>query len=720
LTERPASRLPRRDLLRAVVVLAGAPLTGACGESQSSSATQPQSNYFPQSVASGDPRPTSVVLWTRCHDPARPDDDLELRLELSLDAEFTVLVELAESSSATLLAQASAGGCIKVRLDGLEPGRHYFYRFIYAPVPGQAHYSRTGRTRTALDPNSSEPVRFGVISCQDFAGKRYHALAHLAQQTLDFVVHLGDYVYETIDDPSFQSPTPDREVRFSAPEEALDRDGNLAARSLGNYRDLYRTYRGDPDLQRLHELFPMIVIPDDHEFSNDCYGARANYSDGREDELDLERRHNADRAWVEYMPVDYVEEPASAFDESGEFPGNLRIYRSFVFGRQLELVLTDLRRYRPDHVVPENALPGLVFMSEGQALDLLGEVPEDAVAYVDVDAEEHAATRALARDVAAAQGFEPAAIGGLISLPWLNALLSAAGAEPLELDPAILAHGYAYHQLLKTQQYTTLGARYLVAEAPFLALAKLRFEATDGGSESLLGAEQKSWFLRTLKASSRTWKVWGNEYTLMRRRIDLREVTLAPAELQTRIVLTTEDWDGAPNERDALLQELGSIPNVVAFTGDLHAFFAGTPHASEDEDARIVEFVAGSVSSTTWLTGIERTIASDPSLPPQAALLASFVDRLLMDSETRPNPHIGYLDLKRNGFALVEAREDALHATLHLIDDALLPLKASQLPESLANLFEVVEFRVPEGAAELERLIDGNWRRWERATRTWV
>jgi alkaline phosphatase D len=701
------------------VVLAGSPLASACGESQSPAAAQPHSTYFPQSVASGDPRATSVVLWTRCHDPARPNDDLELRLEVALDAEFDVLLELAESSGVTLLAEASAGGCVKVRLDGLEPGRHYFYRFIYT-LEGQPHRSRIGRTRTAPEPDAVENVRFGVISCQDFAGKRYHVLAHLAQQAIDFVVHLGDYVYETVDDPSFQSPTPDREVRFSAPEEALDRAGNLAARSLGNYRDLYRTYRGDPDLQRLHELFPMIVIPDDHEFSNDCYGARANYSEGREDELDLERRHNADRAWVEYMPVDYTEEPASAFDESAEFPDNLRIYRSFVFGRQLELVLTDLRRYRPDHLVPENALPGAVFMSERQARDLLGEVPEDTVPYVDLDAEEYAATRALARDVASSQGFEPDAIAGLISLPWLNGVLETAGAETLELNAETLEHGYAYHQLLKAQQYTSLGARYLVAEAPFLALAKLRFEASDGASESLLGSEQKAWFLRTLKASSRTWKVWGNEYTLMRRRIDLREVTLAPPELQTRILLTTEDWDGAPNERDALLEELGGIPNVVAFTGDLHAFFAGTPHAAKDERARIVEFVAGSVSSTTWLTGIERTIASDPTLPPQAALLASFVDRLLMDSETRPNPHIGYVDLRRNGFALVEAREDALLATLHLIDDALLPLKSAQLPGSLANLFEAVEFRVPAGAAELERLIDGNWRRWERATRTWV
>jgi alkaline phosphatase D len=720
LTDRSHPHLPRRDLLRAVVVLAGAPLAGACAEDSSLPAAQPASGYFPQSVASGDPRPHSVVLWTRCHDAARPNDDLELQLEVSLDAEFSLPLAIGASSSVTVLAQASAGGCVKVRVDGLEPGQHYFYRFSYAPDAGVAHRSRTGRTRTAPHPDSAENVRFGVISCQDFAGKRYHALAHLAEQAIEFVVHLGDYVYETVDDPSFQNPTADREVRFSAPEEALDRSGNLAARSLGNYRDLYRAYRRDPDLQRLHERFPMIVIPDDHEFSNDCYGARANYSDGREDELDLERRRNADRAWVEYMPVDYVEEPARALDQTAEFPEDLRIYRSFVFGRQLELVLTDLRRYRPDHLVPENALPGAVFMSQRQAGEVLGEVPADAVAYIDLDSDDHAATRALAREIAAAQGFEPDAIGGLVSLPWLNRLLETAGVETLGVDAAALEHGYAYHQLLKTQQYASLGARYVVAEAPFLALAKLRYQESDGASEALLGSQQKAWFLRTLKDSTRTWKVWGNEYTLMRRRIDLREVTLAPAELQTQIVLTAEDWDGAPNERDALLEELADVPNVVAFTGDLHAFFAGTPHATNDEDARIVEFVAGSVSSTTWLTGIERAIQSDPTLPPQAALIAGFVDRLLLDAETRPNPHIGYLDLRRNGFAVVEAREDALHATLHLIDDVLLPLKSADLPGPLASLFEAVAFRVPAGSAELERLIDGNWRRWERTTQTWV
>lgn len=703
------------------MVLAGGPLAAACGGDAESDSAAASVVYFPQSVASGDPRPNSVVLWTRCFDPERASDDLELRLEVSLDADFAVLLELEGLTAATLAAQASAGGCVKVRLAGLEPGTRYFYRFVYSPAPGVKRYSRVGRTRTAPHPDSPEPVRFGVISCQDFAGKRYHALAHLAQQTIDFVVHLGDYVYETIDDPSFQSPTADRRVRFSAPEEAIDRGGNLAARSLGNYRDLYRTYRSDPDLQRLHELFAMIAIPDDHEFSNDCYGARANYSDGREDELDLERRRNADRAWIEYMPVDFVVEPAQALDDAAEFPADLRIHRSFVFGRHLELVLTDLRRYRPDHLVPENAFPGAVFMSERQARDVLGEVPADAVAYVDLDTDDHGATRRVARELAATQGFEPDSLGGLVSVPWLNGLLAAGGAEPVAApDDPTLERGYAYHQLLKTQQHASLGARYLVAEAPFLSLAELRFQESGGASEALLGSDQKAWFLGTLSNSTRTWKVWGNEYTLMRRRIDLREVTLAPAELQTRILLTAEDWDGAPHERDALLERLGSIPNVVAFTGDLHAFFAGTPHASHDDNARIVEFVAGSVSSTTWLTGIERVIQSDPTLPPQAALLAGLVDRLLTDTETRPNPHIGYVDLRRNGFAVAEAREEALQATLYLIDDALLALKTEQLPGPLADSFEAVEFRVPAGEAELERLVDGSWRRWERATQTWV
>ena len=98
-----------------------------------------------------------------------------------------------------------------------------------------------------------------------------------------------------------------------------------AAQSLDNYRDLYRIYRGDKDLQAVHETLAMIAIPDDHEYSDDCWGANATYFDGKSDEHDLKRRANADQAWFEYMPVDYPTDADFVFDPAAAFPDSTRL-----------------------------------------------------------------------------------------------------------------------------------------------------------------------------------------------------------------------------------------------------------------------------------------------------------------------------------------------------------------------------------------------------------
>jgi alkaline phosphatase D len=713
------TRLARRDFLRAIVVVAGPAVVAGCADPD---ITPEQQGFFPQSVASGDPRPTSVVLWTRAIDPGHEDADQTLELVVATDAALSEAVELEGGAALELVATAEAGGCVKVRVEGLTPGTTYYYRFTLVRG-GERFHSRVGRTRTAPDPEAGDTVRFAVVSCQDYGGKYFHAYRHVAEKELDFVLHLGDYVYETIGDPSFQSDDAERQVTFSAPDEALSFGASsfLAAHSLGNYRDLYRTYRSDPDLKRAHELFPFVAIPDDHEFSNDCYGAHANYTDGRENEEDFERRRAADRAWFEYMPVDYVESPASALDETSEFPEDFRVHRSFVFGSNLELVLTDLRRYRPDHVVPEDAFPGAVFLSEAEAEDILGGVPDDAVPYVDIDADDWADVRATLRDVAPAQGFDAASIAGLLSVPWINGVVAAAGeGAPLDAEDESLERGYAYHQLLKIAAFSAQGARYLVAERPFRALAAKRFEATDGASERLMGDEQRAWFVSTLTASTRTWKVWGNEYTLMRRAIDLTPVEAAPPEFRQRLLLTAEDWDGAPNERNALLEDLAGVENIVAVTGDLHAFFAGTPHADDAPETRIVELVAGSVSSTTWQTGIQRAVEQTPEIPPETALLAQLVGVLLAAKDTRPNPHVGWYDLERNGYAVVTATADTLELSAYFIEDELVATPPNGLTRSLDELFTETRFRVAAGVRELERLLDGEWKRWDRDTLAWI
>lgn len=713
-----AAPVPRRRFLAAIATAATGQTLVACNGDPPPDPVD-AALYFPQSVASGDPRPESVVLWTRYLDPDG-GDEAELELEVSRDVDFSDRVELDGAPRLSLVARADADFCVKVRVTELEPGTTYYYRFS-ASLTGERRVSRTGRTRTAPAPDADTPVRFAVISCQDYGGRYYHVLAHLAEQDVDFVVHLGDYVYETTGDPSFQEGSAERQVVFGDESSAIDRDGYFAARSLDNYRDLYRVCRSDRDLQLVHERFPIIAVWDDHEFSNDSHGAESTYLDGREPELDLERRRNADQAWFEYMPVDFDSAPSRAFEPELQFPDDFAIHRSFVFGRHVELVMTDLRRYRPDHLVAEDAFPGAVFADANALAEVRLDEPEYEVPYVDVGTFAGGVYRDALRELAVDLDFDASRVDGLLSIPWINSTLEGAGrSEPAAISEGDAeGRGYAYHQLLKTAPYGSLGARYLVAERPFHALSAVRFRESDGGSERLMGESQRAWFLETMRASTRSYKVWGNGFTLMSRAIDLSGVTIAPPEMQQRLLITAEDWDGAPNERDELLGALAGVDDIVVFSGDIHAFFAGTPHERGAPDTPVVEFVCGSVSSTTWARGIESAIEQEPSIPPGTALLARAVGNLLVDSDRRPNPHLAHSDLEKNGYALVEADGERLSTTFYAVDPLVLVEPQSALAEPLDSYFDAIEFRVPRGSRALERRTGDAWERWDPEAFSW-
>ncbi len=718
----------RRNFLKFSVLALGVP---ACyGETAEPGllSDDDSARYFPQSVASGDPRPDSVVLWVRALDPEAPEAESQLELVLATDEAMTQTVALSGDAQAMVTA-ADTDHCLMVRVGGLEPATTYYYRFRYRKLSGVAQ-SRLGRTRTAPAPDATEPVRFAVMSCQDFGGKYFHVARHIAEQDVDFVLHLGDYVYETVGDPSFQSVTDERRVVFSKPKEALtlrrNDDTFLAARSLSNYRDLYKTYRSDQDLQALHERHPIIAIWDDHEFSDDCHGDVATYRDGTEDEASPERRAAADQAWSEYMPVDYTPrtddsgDVATKLDKAAKFPDNFSIYRSFVFGQNLELVLTDLRRFRPDHLVPEDAPPGAVFMTAAEVEAILEESPPDLVPYVDLDTFGGGAYQQVLQQHADALAVTTDSLTGNSSAVWINsalATLAAAGVdvpETIDLEDPALARGYAYHCLLKTQQFSRVGARYAVAVRPFEALAKKLWQQTEGQSENLMGAAQRAWFLKTLRDSTRTFKIWGSEIALQSRHIDLSEIASAPAELRTRITISTEDWDGFPNERRALLKELSNAGNVVVLSGDLHCFFAGTPYVEGDEEQRVVEVTTSSVSSTTWKDGIAATLTEGGMVPEAVLALAQNIELLLGNTSLRPNPHLAFQNLGRNGYSVVEVGPRDVSFNLRSIASKHVGTAPTALKQDLDDLFDSELFRTRRDSAELEHEEDGEYLTWSR------
>ncbi len=701
----------RREILKLSVVAAGA-LPAACYRSGNASGSLPEEEsalYFPQSVASGDPRPESVVLWTRVVDEERAGESLSVSLLVALDAGFEQPLSLG-AEAPVLVADRVADHCVHVRISGLTPGTTYYYRFQYLTTHGLAE-TRVGRTRTAPAPDADVNVKFGVICCQDYDGKYYHVHRHLAEQDVDFVLHLGDYVYESVGDPSFQAGSEERTTRFSAPDEALElsrgEDSSFfAALSLSNYRDLYKTYRSDPDLQALHERHPMIAIWDDHEFSDDSHGDVATYQDGRVDEASPERRAAADQAWFDYMPVDYDSPPASGLDAAKTFPDNFAIYRGFTFGQHLELLVTDLRRFRPDHLVPEDASPGLIFMTQAELEAELGELPADAVPYVDIEAYQDGSYQERLQAGAETLQVTAEKLTGNVSAVWINqALVTLEETEllPIDLQDASLERGYAYHSLLKTSEFSRVGSRYVLALDPFEALANKRFRESDGDSELLMGASQRAWFLKTLRDSTRTFKVWGSEVAFLPLRIDLAGLELAPPELRTRISLGADDWNGFPNERRLLLEELASVGNAVVLSGDLHCFFAGTPCLQDDPSVRVVELTTGSVSSTTWLDAIEGTLTQDASLPMEVGLLVQNIDALLADKVNRPNPHLAFQELRRNGYSIIEVGAEELTMALHTISSEAVATPPEDLEGELADLFEITRFRTRAGSADLER-----------------
>jgi alkaline phosphatase D len=518
-----------------------------------------------------------------------------------------------------------------------------------------------------------------------------------------------------------------RQVTFGKPDEALTLGSGdsqyQAAQSLDNYRDLYRLYRSDADLQAVHERFPIIAVQDDHEFSDDCHADVATYTDGRTDETETPRRLAADQAWFEYMPVDLSEPPTSDWDATQAFPDELRYYRSFVFGQNLELVMTDLRRYRPDHLVPEDAFPGSIFLNQADLTEVLGSLPADAVPYVVIDDYAGGAYKKALAKGADTLNILGTRVTGNISVPFINDSLTTLGlTKPAQipLDTPDLELGYAYHQLLKTDEFSHIGSRYVVALGPFNALAKAAFQASSGASEQLMGATQRAWFLETMKASTRTFKVWGNEVCMMPRHIDLSAVALAPEALRIKITISAEDWDGFRNEREALLSELAALDNVVIVSGDLHCFFAGTPYASDDPTKRVVEFVTGSISSTTWKTGLTSLVATDTSLPPAAKQLAASVGTLLVDPKARPNPHLAFQNLAENGYGLCEVDAQKLAVSLFSLSADAVATAPEALTMAVNDLFTEQRFEVDAGAADLFQINGGTRQRWDIASMSWV
>lgn len=276
-------------------------------------------DLFAYGVASGDPLPDRVILWTRAgrtlHPSASPSDsaDLDVYWEVAKDPAF-----LDRVAAGWLVATAATNHCVKV--DAVLPkaaGQTFYYRF-----KALGRTSPMGRTRLATT-GSTERLTFAVCSCSNMPVGYFHAYREIAQRNdLDLVLHLGDYIYEY---------GTGRDV----PERAPDPPKELVA--LDDYRRRYAQYRRDPDLAEAHRQHPWVVVWDDHESANDSARDGAENHDEATEGPWADRKAAAIRAWNEWMPVRATD--------------NGHIYRAFSFGDLVDLVMLDTRLWGRDEQV---------------------------------------------------------------------------------------------------------------------------------------------------------------------------------------------------------------------------------------------------------------------------------------------------------------------------------------------------------------------------------
>lgn len=662
----------RRSFLKVVVVSAGAAMlpAGRVLAAMAADAIRISRVRFPQSVASGDPRPDRVLLWTRVAADAEGARPATLRLQVAEDAAFTALRVDRE-----VAMPADSDGCVKVRVQGLDAARDWHYRFLAAD--GDAFVSSPhGRTRTAPPDDADVPLRFAFLSCQDFGGRWYNSLLPLLDQDLDFVLHLGDFIYETIGDPGFQEAGVGRGIVFEdeAGALAMGEGGQrwFAARSLSNYRQLHRSFRSDEALQALLERAPLVAIWDDHEFSDDCWQDVATYRGDGADERDRERRRNAEQAYLEYLPVDI--DPDSGDDDGGILPvereqlhPNLSLWRELRFGRGLQLLLTDYRSARPDHPVPEDAFPGGIVYDQAALAERLPRLGLDAEAvapalfpYVDLARAEHAALRQALRAVitgayvsagqtqAEAVACAAAATSGTMALPVLERFLAAYNAAApaerrLEAPAAAgLERGLAWLSLGKIALTGAMGSRYMVVKDSYDLFAALR--ALDGAA-SAYGEEQRGWLLQRLREPGPRFRVVASSVSFTSLVLDLRDPAIgAPEALRQRFYLNVDHWDGFPVERARLLGEaFDPAGGVILLSGDIHAGFA-TQHSEAT-----VEFTTPAVSSEPLQGMIARTVQADDSIRAAGERIVAGLDRLFQTAF----PPLRYAQSGRHGASVM-------------------------------------------------------------------
>lgn len=664
-----ATNTDRRSFLRAAFAFAASPVWASAQARPSRRSWIETREVFPEGVASGDPDATSVLLWTR-----RPYSDGKTKAMLHVEVAEDVAFSRVVASVPVQILQEADWTC-RVLVGGLQPSSVYWYRFTDQHGQG----SRVGRTRTAPLDTHDYAARFAFVSCQNVNQGAQNAYRRMIfdddqahpEDRLDFVLHLGDFIYEVVwypeDRPQGMYDRRLRDtVRYTHGEKVHDFH---IPTTLNDYRAVYQAYLHDPDLQDARAHWPFVSMWDNHEFSSGGWQSLQKFGD--ETRARQTRKVAANQAFFEYQPARMsrpgrdtlsafdgpavVDTPIKNFDGDGfgEETNNriavnsLRGYRALRWGRNVELIITDQRSFRSED--PLDRVEAAAFDSK----DFPEFLPEEIIELVD------------------------------------SGRLYQAGQPP--------------------------------ASIPYGARVIENYRRNEP-AQTILGAEQKRWFLKRLAQSRATWKIWGNTTATLEFRADLQN--LPPGQ--------TVPWPGkgyagsASGDHGSALRERGEIYDFVqqqgitgfaTVAGDRHSFWAGLAAKTlppKPFQPVGIAFVVGSLSAPGLVEALEHT------LPVSHPLLALYLGQAPKDAKPQPtinlllrhgvhscleyqqsgdiqkakeasnaelSPHLKFVDMGGHGYAIVHATSTYLETEFICIPR---PLERSLSPDGGQVLYRAL------------------------------
>ena len=559
--------LNRREFVQLAAAM-GASLAWGGSARASTTGWHERRDLYPEGVASGDPDPSSVILWTRR--PFESGGRRVLTVEVAEDDAFRRVV-----AKASAPVSAESDWTTRVLVGHLKPARVHWYRF----TDGEGSGSRVGRTMTAPLANDPRPVNFAFVSCQSLNEGKLNGYRRMIFEDeraapadqLGFVLHLGDFIYEVVEYPDELPTRYDRTIY----DVGRIPDGGKASNfhyplTVEGYRVVYKGYLADPDLQDARARWPFVAIWDNHEFS--WQGRQSIVQAGGEPQPGQTVKVAANQAWFEYLParvsppsgsleafgpLAVKDVPIEQWDENGlgAEPNNLSAinsliaYRSLRYGRHLDLIITDQHSYRSADPFSDKAIGSF-------GPEFTDMFPEDAARILD---------------------------GG-------RAFNGGAPPNEVSFNGAHVAN-----------------------------------PQKDAPPQTILGATQKAWFKDQLRRSTATWKIWGNSEAALDSRSDPQNLppglTKETWPKTTYASMSTGDYGSAYRER-AEIYDLVRDQKITGFaivSGDRHSFWAGYA-TSELPPGKFdpvgLSFVGGSLSSAGTMEAQEHGFPKTDPLRP--------------------------------------------------------------------------------------------------------